>query len=412
MIERWLLGRARIPRAMRLLASLLVSFCLAGPALAATPPAQPRSGPGSNANPDGEVVKRAVGTASAATYVYHLAGKAAEPRPVIVLLHAWGATNPMVYGGWIDHLARRGYLVLAPAFQEAGKTRPVDAGPIAATRLRDALAALAKDPNAQPNLSRLAYLGHSAGAGVAMYLAGAAEAEKLPVPKAVFAVMPGGIASDEKARGVQLRDLSRVDPSVAVVTLVGDKDFIASDRVSRRLLKETTNVPVGRKLFLRIGSDAHGFPSTSATLASPASPRETYDTAAIKLPPDPPVDPKAPRQPRPRWSADMVLSGEQQVLIQQMSRNPTDALDYYAFWKTFDMILDAAFGDRDMASLRADPTFADLGRWSDGWPMRRLSVEQPRPEPTATATPVAAAPAAPKPISATMPVTRARRQAH
>jgi hypothetical protein len=67
-----------------------------------------------------------------------------------------------------------------------------------------------------------------------MYMAGAAAKEGLPVPKLVFAVMPGGIASDEKSRGVQMGDLSKVDPSVSIVTIVGDREFQASDRLSRR----------------------------------------------------------------------------------------------------------------------------------------------------------------------------------
>ena len=49
-----------------------LTLCLgAVHALAATPPAQPRSGPGGLENPSAEVVQRGVGRASAATYVYH-----------------------------------------------------------------------------------------------------------------------------------------------------------------------------------------------------------------------------------------------------------------------------------------------------------------------------------------------------
>ena len=43
---------------------------------------------------------------------------------------------------------------------------------------------------------------------------------------------------------------------------------------------------------MRAGSDDHGFPPLTATLASPGSPKADYDAAAIKLPPDPPRDPK------------------------------------------------------------------------------------------------------------------------
>src|SRR5688500_7589734 len=93
-------------------------------ALAATPPAQPKSGPGGTDYVGTEVAKRAVGRASAATYVFHPAGPAAAPRPVVVFIHAWGQPNPQAYGGWIEHLARKGNLVLFPKYQEINRIRP------------------------------------------------------------------------------------------------------------------------------------------------------------------------------------------------------------------------------------------------------------------------------------------------
>ena len=200
-----------------------------------------------------------------------------------------------------------------------------------------------------------------------------------------------------------LEDLAAIPATTAIVTMIGDREFQAADRTSRRILREASTVPPARKLFMRAGSDDHGFPTLSATLSSPASVKDGYDSAAIKLPPDPPVDPKAPRPPRPKWSADMVLSGEQTVLLQQLQRNGVDALDYMAFWRTFDMAAGAAFAGTDMATLRADPGFVDMGRWSDGWPVRRLAAETPRAE-----APKPAAAAAPARNEAKLPVTRRR----
>jgi hypothetical protein len=191
-------------------------------------------------------------------------------------------------------------------------------------------------------------------------------------------VMAGGIASDEKSRGIQLGDLSQINPATNLVALVGDREAQASERISRRLLREATGVPQTRKLFVRVGSDDHGFPALSATLASPGAPLDGYDSATIKLPPEPPRDPKAPREPQPRWSADMVLTGEQTVLVAQLGRNTIDTLDYLGFWRSFDMAADAAFASNDVAPLRNDGAFIDMGRWSDSWPVRRLAAEMPR----------------------------------
>src|ERR687890_2239173 len=139
---------------MRLrLPCLLLACALMAPAaaFAAGPPAQPKSGPGGADYVATEVTRRAVGTATSATFVFHPAGTAAEPRPVVGFLHAWGAVNPQIYGGLIDHLVRKGYLVLWPRFQELGKTRPADATANAVSLVKEAFAALAEDPAARPD---------------------------------------------------------------------------------------------------------------------------------------------------------------------------------------------------------------------------------------------------------------------
>lgn len=363
----------------RLLLSLLFGTVLAVPgAWAAAPPKQPQEGPGGSAYAVAAVKKRVVGTASAAVYAFHGAEPAGTPLPVVVFLHSWGAANPGHYGGWIEHLARRGYLVLFPRFQEVNRTKPADATKITADLIRKALTALEEDAEARPDRQRIAYIGHVAGAAIALNLAGLGGEESLPAPKLVFAVMPGGIASDPKSRGIPLGDLAAVDASTMLVTMIGDREHHAARRAAQRFLQETTAVPPTRKLFMRVGSDDHGFPTLTATLASPASPKPDYDASAIPLPPDPPRDPK--QKSSWRWSADMALSGEQTILAAQIAKNVTDALDYLAFWKTFDMAAEAAFSGKDAGALLRDPKFIGMDTWSDGWPVRRLSAEMPKGE--------------------------------
>jgi acetyl esterase/lipase len=366
----------RIPLARPILAGILAGSLGAGAALAATPPAQPERGPGSTEYSASAVAKRAVGRTGAGTFAFHGVGAPREARPVVVLLHAWGAANPSTYGGWIEHMARRGYLVLVPRFQEVGRTRPAEATANAAARVREAIEALREDEEARPDLGRVAIVGHLAGAAIGLNLAVGAAAQGLPAPKLVFALMPGGVATDPKSRGVPLADLSGLDPRTMLVAMSPDREHLASDRLGRRILKEATSVPAERKLFMRVLSDDHGFPALSATLASPGSVKEEYDGERIKFPPDPPGTPPN----RQKWTPDMVLSGEQTVLVQQLANNLANATDYYGFWKTFDAAAAAAFAGRDALTLRNDPAFTDTGRWSDGWPVRRLAVETPRPE--------------------------------
>ncbi|WP_426315729.1 alpha/beta hydrolase [Methylobacterium fujisawaense] len=361
---------------------------------AATPPAQPADGAGGAGDRKATITKRLLGRGTASTYAFYAAGAAPEAgRPVAIVLHGWGAVNPQSYGGWIDHLARQGWLVLFPRFQEVNRTRPADAPAIAEGLVKAALAELATESEARPDLGRVAMIGHLAGAPLAMDLAAAAKAQGLPVPKLIFAATPGGIASGPKSRGIALTDLAAIDPSTLLVAMVGDKDTRAADLAAKRLLREASGVPLDRKLFVRVLSDDHGFPALTATLAAPAGVDSAYDGGNIKPAPEPKDAPKELTKPPPfRWSADMALTGEQQTLVSQINLARVDALDYLGFWKTFDLAAAAAFAGSDATALKNNPRLADMERWSDGWPVKRLAVETPRPTPAAQAGTPASAP--------------------
>lgn len=378
-----------------------IALLLAVPALAADQPPQPANGPGGTDYVSQEVVKRALGSFENPMLVFHAPGEPSAPRPVVIFLHAWGAANPMFYGHWIDHLARKGNLVLWPRMQDVGRTRIQDGVDNAVAALRAAWPELEADAQARPDPTRIATVGHLAGAPIAANIAARAAEAGIPAPKLVFLVMPGGITSDPKGRGIALADLTKIDPGTLMVSMIGDREYLPSDRTARQILREATAVPANRKLFMRVASDDHGFPALSATLAAPGSPKADYDIAAIKLPPEPPRDPKAPRQPRPRWSADMVLTGPQTILTQQIGNNPRDALDYLALWRTFDILMGAAFAGQDAQGLRSNPQLVDMGRWSNGWPMRRLAAEIPKLDPPA---PRAQPVAAPSPVPAARPL--------
>ncbi|CAM2973211.1 chlorophyllase/cutinase-like alpha/beta fold protein [Methylobacterium mesophilicum] len=349
-------------------------------ARAASPPPQPSEGAGGFGDRKATIVKRLLGRGSATTFAFHAAGTAPEAgRPVVVFLHGWGVVNPQSYGGWIDHLTRQGWLVLYPRFQEVNRTRPADAPGLADGLVKAALADLASDADAKPDLGRVVLIGHLAGAPLAMDMAADAKQHGLPVPKLIFMAAPGGIASGPKSRGIALTELSGIDPSTLLIAMVGDKDTRAADLAAKRLLREASAVPLERKLFIRALSDDHGFPALTATLAAPAGTDTAYDGGAIKPGPEPKDAAKdAPKPPPFRWSADMALTGEQQTLVSQINIARVDALDYLGFWKTFDIAAAAAFAGSDANAMKNNPRLADMERWSDGWPVKRLSVETPR----------------------------------
>lgn len=404
------------PKIVTLAAGLALAALAAGPSWALSSPSQPKTGPGAPLDTTGEVVKRAIGKPGEVTYVFHMASAPEKPRSVVVLLHAWGAANPVVYGAWINHLARRGHLVLFPGFQQVGGTKPTEATDRAGALIKSALAQLASDPQAKPDPAETFYLAHSAGSGIALNLAARAKDLGIPAPKLVFALMAGGIAKDDTSRGVRLADLAEIPEATNLVVMSGDQNNLAADRLARRILKEASAIPVVRKLFMRSASDDHGFPPLTATLASPAGAMEGYSSETIKLPTveEPPkLDAKGrrlrpPPPPRVPWSVEAQLTGEQRVLLQQIERNTVDTLDWVAYWRVFDMLIATTETGADLVGLRQDPSFLDMGRWTDGWPVRRLSAETPKVEASGSASAPPPARTGPPPIQSKQPVTRRR----
>lgn len=172
-----------------------------------------------------------------------------------------------------------------------------------------------------------------------------------------------------------------------LIAMSGDREHLATDRVVRLIITETTGIPARNKLFMRISSDSRGYPPLSATLVSPGSIDPAYDAAKIPLSAEAPAaavvasvgKPAVKTDPvRFKWSADMSLTGLQATLTTQLGTNVTDNLDYRGFWKTLDLAADAAFAGGNAVSLKANPAFVDMGVWSDGWPVRRLGADVPK----------------------------------
>jgi hypothetical protein len=221
----------------------------------------------------------------------------------------------------------------------------------------------------------VAIVGHLAGAAIGLNLAVGAAAQGLPVPKLVFALMPGGVATDPKSRGIPLADLSGLDPKTMLVAMSPDREHLASDRLGRRILKEATSVPAERKLFMRVLSDDHGFPALSATLASPGSVKEDYDGRGSSSPrtarhASEPAEVDARHGAHRRADRSGAAVGQQPRQLHGLLRLLEDLRRRGG----------CGLRGARRASASQRSAFTDTGRWSDGWPVRRLAVETPRPE--------------------------------
>lgn len=309
------------------------------------PPTQPATGPGGAAVAYDRVVVAHKGGQPGGYWLFEPADPhgggatpaARVPLPVALFFAgaccdetALGGDDPAPYRAWIDHVVRRGTVVVVPTFQV--KTALNDA----VTAVRAALADLGGGTHPPTDPARLLAFGHSYGGVLAVNYAAVAAKERLPVPIALMPTTPGC--------GCLLADLSAIPATTRLVVVVGSDDNFVGETDAKRIWAELPQIPADRKDYVRLMSDFHGQPALFADHPMPA----TSD-----------------------WG-------------------PLDALDWYGTWKLFDALVACAVAGQGCATSFGDtPAERFMGTWSDGVPVTEAQVvKDPGPPPT-TATPTA-----------------------
>lgn len=327
-----------------LLATLLAGIASAG--APPTPPSQPAHGPGGADYVHATVVAREVEAGAAGWWLFTPAAPVPAEAPVVVFCHGWGALEPRGYRAWIDHLVRRGNIVVYPNYQDSLRTPPERFLPNAVTGVRNALAALHAGGGPRPRLDRVAIVGHSAGGLLAAEIAAVAAEEGLPGFRAVMPVEPGdGSREGRRRASVPSIDVAPLPASTLLLVLVGADDHLAGEALGLRLFDEARRIPASNKNALELRSDFHGAPALIANHAAPA---------AMLVPDD----------------ADGRPS-----LRDRRHHGTVDALDWYGTWRLFDALCDAAFTGRHREdALGGGARQTAMGRWSDGVPVAALRV--------------------------------------
>ncbi len=335
------------------------------PLIAATPtaPPQPATGFGGRDYPHASYRMTTRGEAAGQFWIFEPADPAPEAAPVVVFLHGWGAMNPGIYGRWIEHLVRRGHIVIFPRYQLSWITPPEQTTDSAIAAVREALEVLRQPGHVTPDVERFAVVGHSMGGVMTANFAARAQAAGLPRPDALLIVHPGVIREDGDRFGMPLADLLQIAPETLMLVVVGDRDFITGEADAWAIFRRATAVPVSRRNFIRIRSDTHGSPPLIADHEAATSfhPRMMKEAAAGG-------DADLRRFDGPGAAlADRVL--------EHLSVSTFDVIDHHGYWRLFDALLAAAFDHGDTsAALGGTPQQKDMGEWSDGRPITKPQV--------------------------------------
>jgi hypothetical protein len=272
------------------------------------------------------------------------------PKPdsadVIVFNHGYGVFNPGPYGQWIEHLVRKGHIVIFPKYQVSDASLPSTYTPNAIIGIQDALLELNTNPNrVKPRMEHYAIIGHSYGGVITSNIVTEYATYDLPKPQCFMLCQPGtgGINTG------RIDSYVGMDTDYSVLIVVGADDIVVGNSFGREIM-DSTDIPISRKNYITHYADNHGSPILEASHNEPLAANNTYDGGTLST----------------------VITGGYLA-------SKEDAVDYYCYWKLADALLsctfygtycDYAFGDT--------PEQRFMGEWSDGTPAVELVVEPSR----------------------------------
>jgi acetyl esterase/lipase len=338
-----------------------------------TPPGQPASGPGGKQYVHTSVTKNRYGKGGQEYWIFEPDTPKPASAPVIVFLHGWGGMNPMYYGAWIDHLVKRGNIVVYPRYQASLLTPIQEFTPNTLHAIKSALEKLQTEAgHVKADLNKFAAVGHSVGGLLAASLAALAKESGLPQVRAVMSVEPG---ITEAPINIPLADLEKIPAETLLLAVAGDRDTLVRDVDAKRVYYESTGVPAANKDYVTLVTDEHGTPGLQASHRAPTAHSKDYDNGEG-------VGGGPAESAASSGGADRSgglptrrIDGPQTGRRDRLETMMVNALDFYGTWKLFDGLCDAAFNGKNREyALGNTPQQRFMGVWSDGVPVKELKV--------------------------------------
>jgi pimeloyl-ACP methyl ester carboxylesterase len=297
--------------------------------LATTP--QPTTGPGSSEALFGGVtaIEQTPAGQSQADYWLFVP---TDPLPgttnvgsLIIFIGGSGTSNADGYHAWIEHLVQRGAVVIFPLYEQGPSDAETAWQQTLLDDVRGALETLEQE-GVPVDPTRVAVVGHSIGAEMALVYAASAAAAGLPVPTAVMSIVPGCHSFEVGCVGV---DLGAIPATTRLLLVTVGRAFYPTGQVER-IWAELGSVPLENRDLVRLATDRHARPG---------------------------------------------LFAEHLQALADYDSNPPDAYDWYGTWKWLDALMSCAFdGEWCEYALGNTPEQRFMGEWSDGVPVTEAVV--------------------------------------
>jgi pimeloyl-ACP methyl ester carboxylesterase len=250
-------------------------------------------------------------------------GVAPAKLPLVIFLHGYGLSQPSDYASWINHIVRGGNVVIFPKYQGLLNLAPSSWTNNAIAAVKDAVSK--PFPGTPPDLSLgMILVSHSAGGLVSANMANRFAANRLPAPRALVLAMPWYDPALDRA-------LSGVPAATRLLCVVGNTDSNVGRRGCDAIWDRTPQVR--SRSYVWMYGDSHG---------------------------------------QPELVANHFVAADAQ--------SPVNALDWNGLWKFSDAMRSCVFGGRDCNYIDGSgPQQTGLGRWSDGVPVRPMTVSATKP---------------------------------
>lgn len=335
----------RIFTPLTLLLSIIYSLQL----WAQSQPPQPGSGPGGSDYTYDEVVMLSYEAQHDGFYIFEPRTPMPDSANVVVFIHGLSLVNPKLYSPWIKHLVRKGNIVIYPKYQDAPGTTPeADYNNNTIHAIVEALDTLQNQPgHVRPRLQNFAVAGHSYGGLMTANMGILAATSGFPVPKCLLVCQP----YNDSGTNVRLPDYSIMPADMNMLIMIGEDDLIVGNTFGRFLMDSTTNTSTAHKNYITHHADNHGSSGIGASHFEPCSKDGDFDTGESNL-----------------FTVACDLGTK------------TDAVDYYAYWKLLDALMDCSFyGENCEYAFGDTPEQHGMGQWSDGQTVIPMTVEPAAP---------------------------------
>jgi hypothetical protein len=213
------------------------------------------------------------------TVIYLPQDPTPQKAPVVLFLHGYFDAEPEPYDLMLQHMARKGFIVIYPSYGHP--LRPQKWAEHASDAMKIALGNLENKGPTRPDLSRVAFIGHSIGGILALHLAqkNTSEAEPLPQPRLIITLDAAGSTSLAYPY-ISIEDdkLSRLPKETWLLLVMAEETYqyrwkdadhctretnppsenCSAFAINRLAFLKTPQIPVSQKSALLIPSDQEG----------------------------------------------------------------------------------------------------------------------------------------------------------